>query len=205
MRIQVYLPLVRFTSHITAHLFEGAGGHHSQPAWIVMGDRIQCEVLGFGETGFLPLRWDFALCSHTCNSPGPVQASPRPGALQNCSLPHYMLVFVSCTTTSHKECPDLSCAVHFHDKQRNMLQAERIVLKRTADVIDQELGHPPDWGPMTDSNTQLFEVDLSEPTVAGLVSSLKDAGGTVVKVRPRFHARLSCFVTLLKPADMSMG
>ena len=89
-----------------------------------------------------------ALCSHACNSPGPVQAVPS------------------------------------RDKLCDLLQAERIVLKRTADVIDRELGHPPDWAPMTDSNTQLFEVDLSEPTVAGLVSSLKDVGGTVVKVSP---------------------
>ena len=65
-----------------------------------------------------------------------------------------------------------------------MLQAERIVLKRTADVIDRELGHPPDWAHMTDSNTQLFEVDLSEPTVAGLVTSLREVGATVVKASP---------------------
>lgn len=56
------------------------------------------------------------------------------------------------------------------------------MLKRTADVIDRELGPPADWAPMTDSNTQLFKVDLSDPTVAGLVTSLQETGATVVKV-----------------------
>lgn len=56
------------------------------------------------------------------------------------------------------------------------------MLKRTASVIDRELGYPADWAPMADSNTQLFEVDLSNPTVAGLVTSLQETGATVVKV-----------------------
>lgn len=67
-----------------------------------------------------------------------------------------------------------------------MLQADRIVLKHTADVIDRELGHPSDWAPMNDSNTQLFEVDLSEPIVAGLVSALQEVEATVVKVSPGY-------------------
>lgn len=68
------------------------------------------------------------------------------------------------------------------DTPHNLLQAERFVLKRTADVIDRELGHPADWAPMLDTNTQLFEVDLSDPTVAGIVTSLQETGATVVKV-----------------------
>lgn len=75
-----------------------------------------------------------------------------------------------------------------------MLQADQIVLRGTADVIDQELGHPSDWAPMTNSNSQPFEVDLSEPTVAGLVSSLQDVGATVVKVSPGYlrHNIIRC-------------
>ena len=93
--------------------------------------------------------------------------------------------------TINRLCSSFTTAVHFaatgfavlsEQATQSILQAERFVVYRTAHVIERELGYPADWAPMTDSNTQLFEVDLSEPTVAGLVTSLQEAGATVVKV-----------------------
>ena len=54
--------------------------------------------------------------------------------------------------------------------------------KRTAEAIDLELGYPLEWTHVADSNTQLFEVDLADPTVAELIKALQDAKATVVKV-----------------------
>ena len=82
---------------------------------------------------------------------------------------------------SRTDCVTL-CKPSLCDKLCKLLQARQFVLERITEVIDLELGHPPDWAHMGDANTQLFEVDLKEPAVAGLVSSLQARGATVVKV-----------------------
>lgn len=67
-----------------------------------------------------------------------------------------------------------------------LLQAASYIYQCNVQALEDELNKkrdlPADWQPMT-SNTELFEVPLDDPAVAGLVKAIHNTGAQVFQVR----------------------
>lgn len=75
-------------------------------------------------------------------------------------------------------------------------QAVNYIYQCNMEALEEELtkqrSPPSGWAPMA-GNTQLFEVDLTDPAVSELVSAMKDAGAQVVKVSPNPYWQVAVY------------